>query len=54
MAIDMKSNGVVGCCYYVAREQRLFLFSESKLCDLEVIDACMSLGCLHLTSRCAH
>lgn len=42
MAIDMRDRGTIGCCYYVAREERLALLSDVQYGGLEVIDACRS------------
>ncbi|KAG9235634.1 muts domain V-domain-containing protein [Amylocarpus encephaloides] len=37
MAIDMK-GGTVGCAYYVAREETLYLMQDIKCCDIEIVD----------------
>jgi DNA mismatch repair protein MSH5 len=39
MALDMKSRGTVGCCYYVAREEKLYFMEDVKLGGLNAIDA---------------
>jgi DNA mismatch repair protein MSH5 len=40
MAIDLKDQGTVGCCYYVARDEKLFFMEDVKLGGIEVVDAC--------------
>lgn len=39
MAVDMRDKGTVGCCYYVAKEEKLYLMDDVKYCGIEVIDA---------------
>ena len=39
MAVDMKDKGNVGCCYYVARDEKLALLSDVQSGGLEIIDA---------------
>ncbi|OAG13030.1 uncharacterized protein CC84DRAFT_1255161 [Paraphaeosphaeria sporulosa] len=39
MAIDLQQKDTVGCCYYVAREERLYFTEDIKLGGLAVIDA---------------
>lgn len=38
MAIDMRGSGVIGCAYYVAREETLFLMQDIKFGDMELVD----------------
>lgn len=38
MAIDMKERGTIGCAYYTAREEKLFMIEDMKLAGLEIID----------------
>lgn len=38
MAVDMRDRGTVGCCYYVAREERLYFMDDVKHGGLDVID----------------
>lgn len=38
MAIDLRDKGNVGCCYYVAREEILYLIEDVTYGGLEVID----------------
>lgn len=40
MAIDLRDRGTVGCCYYVAREEKLYLMEDAKHGGLEVVKAC--------------
>lgn len=38
MAIDLRDRGTVGCAYYVAREERLYLMEDIKMAGMEIID----------------
>jgi DNA mismatch repair protein MSH5 len=38
MAIDVKIGGTVGCAYYVAREETLFLMQDISSGDLDIVD----------------
>lgn len=40
MAIDMKEAATVGCCYYIADEQKLYLLEDITSGGLEAIEAC--------------
>lgn len=40
MAMDMKERGTVGCCYYVADDQKLYLLEDITSGGLEVIEMC--------------
>jgi DNA mismatch repair protein MSH5 len=40
MAVDMKECGVVGCAYYVAREERLFCMEEIVNGGKDVVETC--------------
>ncbi|KAL1618838.1 hypothetical protein SLS54_006953 [Diplodia seriata] len=39
MAVDIRERKTVGCSYYVAREEKLYLMEDMKLGDVETIDA---------------
>ncbi|KAL9071237.1 MAG: hypothetical protein Q9157_005541 [Trypethelium eluteriae] len=39
MAVDMRGRGDVGCCYYVARDEKLYFMEDVKLGGLDVVDA---------------
>ncbi|QSS49524.1 mismatch repair protein [Histoplasma capsulatum var. duboisii H88] len=39
MAIDMKETATVGCCYYIADEQKLYLLEDITSGGLEAIEA---------------
>jgi DNA mismatch repair protein MSH5 len=41
-AIDTKENATLGCAYYSAEEEKMHLFSDSRLGGIETIDACRS------------
>jgi DNA mismatch repair protein MSH5 len=38
MAVDMTSRGVVGCCYYLARDEKLYFMEDVQLGDVNVVD----------------
>lgn len=38
MAIDMKDNGTVGCAYYVAIDEALFLQEDIQLAGIELVE----------------
>lgn len=38
MAIDLKDGGTIGCAYYSAREEKLFLMADIKMAGLDIID----------------
>ena len=40
MAVDIRERGTVGCCYYVAREEKLYFMEDVKLGGVDVIDGC--------------
>jgi DNA mismatch repair protein MSH5 len=40
-AIDMKDYGTVGCSYYSAEEEKLYMLGDSKSGEMETINACM-------------
>lgn len=40
MAVDMKERGTVGCCYYVARDEKLYFMEDVKLGGVEIVDQC--------------
>lgn len=44
MCIDMRNKGAIGCCYYVARDQKLFVMADVSHGGIEVIEICL----LHL------
>lgn len=39
-AIDMKDYGTVGCSYYSAAEERMYLLSDTRSGGMETIEAC--------------
>ena len=41
MAIDVNNRGDVGCCYYIAMEEKLLLLSEVSCGGLEIVDTCI-------------
>jgi len=38
MAVDMRDRGIIGCCYYAAAKETLYLMADIKAAGLEVID----------------
>jgi DNA mismatch repair protein MSH5 len=42
MAVDMTPRGTVGCCYYVAREERLYFMEDIQIGDINIVDTCGS------------
>ena len=42
MAVDLRNRGTVGCCYYVARQAKLYLMEDIQSGGLEVINTCRS------------
>lgn len=47
-AVDMKDYGTVGCSYYSAEEEKMYLLGDSRSGGMETIDACMLIICLAL------
>ena len=43
MAVDLRDRGTVGCCYYVAREEKLYFMEDVKHGELDIIDTCKDL-----------
>ena len=43
MAIDIRERGTVGCCYYVAHEEKLYLLEDVAYGGTEIIETCLSL-----------
>lgn len=40
VAIDKKDSGTVGCSYYSAEEEKLYLMGDIRFAGAEVIDSC--------------
>lgn len=38
MAIDMRENGTVGCAYYVAMDEALFLQEDIPMAGIELVE----------------
>jgi len=38
MAVDFLPRGTVGCCYYVARDEKLFLMEDIQHGNVDIID----------------
>ena len=43
MAVDVRGRETIGCCYYVARDEKLYYMAEVKLADLQMIETCLLL-----------
>lgn len=39
MALDQRSRETIGCSYYAAREETLYLMNDIKYGDLDIIDS---------------
>jgi DNA mismatch repair protein MSH5 len=40
MAVDVRERSTVGCAYYVAREEKLYMMQDCKFGDLTTVDTC--------------
>ena len=40
MAVDLSPRGTVGCCYYVARDEKLYFMEDIEFGDVDVVDSC--------------
>ncbi|KAH7095817.1 muts domain V-domain-containing protein [Paraphoma chrysanthemicola] len=38
MAVDLTPKGTVGCCYYVARDEKVFFMEDIAMGDVDVVD----------------
>lgn len=38
MAVDMTTRGTVGCCYYIAREEKLYFMEDLQIGNADVVD----------------
>ena len=38
MAVEMRERGTIGCAYYVAREETLYLVEDIKMASLDIVD----------------
>ncbi|KAI8936520.1 hypothetical protein NX059_006924 [Plenodomus lindquistii] len=38
MAVDLLPRGVVGCCYYVARDEKLYFMEDVQFGDVDIVD----------------
>ena len=41
MAVDLNGGGTVGCCYYVAKDEKLYFMEDVQLGGLDAIDSRM-------------
>jgi DNA mismatch repair protein MSH5 len=42
MAVDMRHRDTVGCCYFVAQDERLYFMEDVQLGGADIVDACES------------
>jgi DNA mismatch repair protein MSH5 len=40
MAVDLQHRDTVGCCYYAAREEKLYVMEDMVSGGVDVVDAC--------------
>lgn len=40
MAVDMTPRGTVGCCYYMAHEERLYFMEDIQIGDVDIVETC--------------
>ncbi|KAL8831364.1 MAG: hypothetical protein Q9170_005327 [Blastenia crenularia] len=40
MAVDLRDKGTIGCAYYVAREEKLYIMEDTRFGGLEIIETC--------------
>jgi DNA mismatch repair protein MSH5 len=40
MAVDFQGHNTVGCCYYVARDEKIYFMEDVKLGGFDVVDTC--------------
>jgi DNA mismatch repair protein MSH5 len=39
MSVDLTTRGTVGCCYYIARDEKMFFMEDIQFGDVDVIEA---------------
>ncbi|ORY09079.1 mismatch repair protein 5 [Clohesyomyces aquaticus] len=39
MAVDLRDRGTVGCCYYVAKEEKLYFMEDMKLGGADIVNS---------------
>jgi DNA mismatch repair protein MSH5 len=39
MAVDLSPGATIGCCYYVARDEKMFFMEDIQMSDVDVVDA---------------
>ncbi|KAL8718148.1 MAG: hypothetical protein Q9225_004683 [Loekoesia sp. 1 TL-2023] len=40
MAVDLRDRGTVGCAYYVAREEKLYMMEDVRFGGIEIVETC--------------
>lgn len=40
MVVDVTPRGTVGCCYYVAREEKLYFMEDIQIGNVDIVDNC--------------
>lgn len=51
VAIDKKDAGTIGCSYYSAQEEKLYLLGDIRYAGNETIDSCQSRTCAFDATR---
>ena len=46
MAVDMRDRGIIGCSYYVSREEKLYFMDDVPFGGIEVVDTGESESCM--------
>lgn len=52
MAIDIRGRDTVGCCFYVAREEKMFLLNDVMHGGVDVVATRELLHCAAFLSNC--
>ena len=40
MAVDLTPCGTVGCCYYVARDEKMYFMEDTQCGNVDVVESC--------------
>jgi DNA mismatch repair protein MSH5 len=51
MAVDVRGSLIIGCSYYVAREETMYFMEDCKLADTSLVDACKSFVLLMILKK---
>jgi DNA mismatch repair protein MSH5 len=39
MAVDLTPRGTVGCCYYVAKDEKLYFMEDIQFGEVDIVDS---------------